>query len=212
MLLLQSCLFALLAALLVGASPNPASPTPQNLLGEVIDALGIGLVTHIDVTLTVRFLLPHSLSAATTVSSARHPDQQPRNRRFRRLTLLPFRPQFSPTHNTTAQNPLAFELTIDSVSTTGGLNGTVYTSFEHRFARPVVVPPFGQANSGNITNVLLTQGATASLAIIPFGVLDLINVDVNVRALSIFGIGGVPLVISGLHQASVPTAYNLDLS
>ncbi|KAJ7793250.1 hypothetical protein B0H14DRAFT_3889421 [Mycena olivaceomarginata] len=177
MLLLQSCLFALLAALLIGASPNPASPIPQNLLGEVIDALGIGLVTHIDVALTLDTLTNN-------------------------LVTVDFE----------AQNPLAFELTIDSVSTTGGLNGTVYTSFEHKFARPVVVPPFGQANSGNITNVLLTQGATASLAIIPFGVLDLINVDVNVRALSIFGIGGMPLVISGLHQASVPTTYNLDLS
>ncbi len=91
-------------------------------------------------------------------------------------------PSFIAADCSTAQNPLIFELTIDSVSTTAGLNGTVYASFDHKFTRPVVVPPLHQANSGNITNVLLTQGATASLAIIPFGVLDLLNVDVNVRS------------------------------
>ncbi|KAF7332867.1 hypothetical protein MVEN_02391700 [Mycena venus] len=167
MLPLQSFLFALLAALLIGATP---SPEPRDLLGEVIDALGIGLVTHIDVTLTLATL-------------------------DNNLVTIDFE----------AQNPLLFELTIDSVSTTAGLNGTTYAAFDHKFTRPVVVPPLSQANSGNITNVLLTQGATASLAIIPFGVLDLLNVDVNVRAGSLFGIGGVPLVISGLHQSSVPT-------
>ncbi|KAF7337357.1 hypothetical protein MSAN_02261600 [Mycena sanguinolenta] len=172
MVLLHSLLFGLLAALLISASPSP-----RDLLGEVIDALGIGLVTHIDVFITLDTLTDNLVSI-----------------------------------NFEAQNPLLFELTIDSVSTTAGLNGTVYTSFEHVFSKPVVVPPLGQANSGNITNVLLTQGVTASLAIIPFGVLDLQNVNVNVRAGSIFGIGGVPLIITGLHQTSVPTAYALDLT
>jgi hypothetical protein len=69
MLLLQSCLFALLAALLIGASPNPASPIPQNLLGEVIDALGIGLVTHIDVVLTVRFITTFIISRNNCIIS-----------------------------------------------------------------------------------------------------------------------------------------------
>ncbi|KAJ7879394.1 hypothetical protein B0H13DRAFT_2346058 [Mycena leptocephala] len=171
---LQSILFALFAALLIRAVPSPVET--RDLLGEVIDALGIGLVTHIDVTLTLATLEDN-------------------------LVTIDFE----------AQNPLIFELTIDSVSTTAGLNGTVYASFDHKFTRPVVVPPLHQANSGNITNVLLTQGATASLAIIPFGVLDLLNVDVNVRAGSILGFGGVPLVISGLHQTSVPTTYTLSL-
>jgi hypothetical protein len=48
---LQSVLFALFAALLIRAAPSPVET--RDLLGEVIDALGIGLVTHIDVTLTV---------------------------------------------------------------------------------------------------------------------------------------------------------------
>ncbi|KAF8154348.1 hypothetical protein K438DRAFT_1863228 [Mycena galopus ATCC 62051] len=172
MVLLHSFLFALLPALLIGATPSP-----RDLLGEVIDALGIGLVTQIDVTLTLESLTDNLVSI-----------------------------------NFEAQNPLLFELTIDSVSTSAGLNNTVFATFNHQFSKPVVVPPLGQANSGNITNVLLTQGATASLAIIPFGVLDLLNVDVNVRAGSIFGIGGVPLPITGLHQSSVPTTYNLDLT
>ncbi|KAJ7117072.1 hypothetical protein C8R44DRAFT_791933 [Mycena epipterygia] len=114
--------------------------------------------------------------------------------------------------NFEAQNPLLFELTLDSVSTQAGLNGTVYATFQHTFPKPVVVRPLKQANSGDITDVLLTQGAISSLSIIPLGILDLINVDVNVRALTIDGIDGIPLVISGLHQASVPTTYTLDLS
>ncbi|KAJ7117079.1 hypothetical protein C8R44DRAFT_983351 [Mycena epipterygia] len=177
MLPLQSLLFGLLAALLVSAVPAPDALEKRDLLGEIIDALGIGLVTHIDVTLTLETLEDN-------------------------LVTIDFE----------AQNPLLFELTLDSVSTQAGLNGTVFASFEHNFPKPVIVRPLGQANSGNITNVLLTQGATASLAIIPFGVLDLINVDVNVRALTIDGIGGVPLLISGLHQTSVPTTYDLDLT
>ncbi|KAJ6452634.1 hypothetical protein C8R45DRAFT_639619 [Mycena sanguinolenta] len=172
MVLLHSLVFGLLAALLIGASPSP-----RDLLGEVIDALGIGLVTHIDVDITLASLTDN-------------------------LVNIDFE----------AQNPLLFELTIDSVSTTAGLNGTVFATFQHAFSKPVVVPPLGKANSGNITNVLLTQGVEASLGIIPLGVLDLQNVNVNVRAGSIFGIGGVPLPITGLHQSSVPTTYTLDLT
>lgn len=74
------------------------------------------------------------------------------------------------------KNPLPFELTLDSVSSQAGLNGTVFATFTHTFAKPgLVVPPLATRNSGTIDNVLLTQGATASLAIIPFGVLDLDN-------------------------------------
>jgi hypothetical protein len=93
----------------------------------------------------------------------------------------------------TAQNPLIFELTIDSVTTSAGLNGTEYAAFSHKFAKPVVVPPLGKANSGNITNVLLTQGATASLAIIPFQELDLLNVDVNLRCVLFRSPASVPI-------------------
>ncbi|KAJ7174867.1 hypothetical protein C8R46DRAFT_1081935 [Mycena filopes] len=168
----KSILFGFLAAILVGAAP-----TPDNLLGEVIDALGIGLVTSIQVTLTL-----------ATLSN--------------NLVSISFE----------AQNPLLFELTLDRVTSSAGLNGTTYASFDHAFPHPVVVPPLGTANSGNITNVPLTQGVDASLAIIPFQELDLQEVDINVRAGSFFGIGGVPLVISGLHQTDVPTTYILDLA
>ncbi|KAJ7633586.1 hypothetical protein DFH06DRAFT_1139924 [Mycena polygramma] len=157
---LQPLLFALFAALLVCAAP---SADKRDLIGGIIDALGIGLVKQINVTLTLATLTTNLVTA------------------------------------------LPFELTIDRVSATAGLNGTVYAKFEHQFARSVVLRPLQQANSGNITNVLLTKGATASLGIIPAGFLDLLNVDVDLRALSFQGIGGVPLVISDLHQTGVPT-------
>jgi hypothetical protein len=108
------------------------------------------------------------------------------------------------------------------VSSTAGINSTVYATFDHTFTAPVVVPPFGMANSGTIPNVTLTQGAIASLDIIPLGFLDLINIDVHVRqvihlclppafahsasrALTIDGKLGIPLLISGLHQKNVST-------
>ncbi|KAE9408015.1 hypothetical protein BT96DRAFT_914348 [Gymnopus androsaceus JB14] len=113
---------------------------------------------------------------------------------------------------TVVENPLIIELTLDSVSSTAGLNGTVYATFNHTFSPPVVVPILGSANSGVIDNVFLPQGATETLNIIPFGVLDLLDTNVNVRAGSIFGIGGIPIAIDGLVQDNVPTTYTLDLT
>ncbi|KAJ6617411.1 hypothetical protein B0H10DRAFT_2218562 [Mycena sp. CBHHK59/15] len=175
---LSSIFFGLLATLLlsVGGAPAPSALEDRDLLGEIIDALGIGLVTHINATITLDTLTTNLLSI-----------------------------------NFEAQNPLIFELTIDSVSTTAGINETVYATFNHTFAQPVVVPALGSANSGEIDNVLLTQGAIASLDIIPLGFLDLINVDVHVRALTINGKLGIPLLISGLHQKEVSTTYTLSL-
>ncbi|KAJ7603633.1 hypothetical protein DFH06DRAFT_1256403 [Mycena polygramma] len=174
---LASVFFGLLAALSVSAVPAPSGLSADNLLGEIIDALGIGLVTAINATITLDTLVTNLLS----------------------ITFE-------------AQNPLIFELTLDSVTSTAGINTTVYATFNHTFATPVVVPPLGKANSGVIPNVLLTQGAVASLDIIPLGFLDLLDVSVNVRALTINGALGVPLTISGLHQKNVTTTYNLDLS
>ncbi|KAJ7238762.1 hypothetical protein B0H12DRAFT_1237768 [Mycena haematopus] len=171
---LTSLFCGLLAAVFVAASPTPA---PANLLGEIIDALGVGLVTSINATITLDTLTTNLLS----------------------ITFE-------------AQNPLIFELTLDSVSSTAGINGTVYASFNHTFSHPVVVPPLGTANSGVVPDVLLTQGAIASLDIIPLGFLDLINVDINLRALTIDGALGIPLVITGLHQKNVTTTYTLALS
>ncbi|KAJ7857536.1 hypothetical protein B0H13DRAFT_2356890 [Mycena leptocephala] len=153
---LTSVFFGLLAALFVSAAPT-LSPTPDNLLGEIIDALGVGLVTQINATITLDTLVDNLLS----------------------ITFE-------------AQNPLFFELTLDSVTSTAGINNTVYATFNHTFANPVVVPPFGTANSGIVPDVLLTQGAIASLDIIPLGFLDLIDVDINLRALTIGGKLGFP--------------------
>ncbi|KAF5340181.1 hypothetical protein D9758_014982 [Tetrapyrgos nigripes] len=109
-------------------------------------------------------------------------------------------------------NPLPIELTLISVKSSAGINNTEFARFDHTFSPPLVVPILGQASSGKIDNVLLTQGATASLDIIPLGVLDLLDTDVNVRAGSIFGIGGIPLPIDDLKQNNVPVTYNLDIS
>ncbi|KAF5327004.1 hypothetical protein D9619_004315 [Psilocybe cf. subviscida] len=109
------------------------------------------------------------------------------------------------------KNPLPIELTLDSVTTSASLNGTTYTSFTHTFSPPLVVAPLGTKNSGRINNVLLTQGLTASLDIVPFGVLDL-NSNAKVRAATILGHLGIPISLDGLKQKNVPTSYTFDLS
>ncbi|KJA28382.1 hypothetical protein HYPSUDRAFT_33750 [Hypholoma sublateritium FD-334 SS-4] len=114
--------------------------------------------------------------------------------------------------NFDVQNPLPIELTLDSVSAVAGLNGTIFATFSHTFPFPgLVVNPLGTKNSGTINNVSLPQGTVASLAIIPFGVLDLPDTNANIRALTIAGIGGIPIALDGLVQTSVPTTFNLDL-
>jgi hypothetical protein len=82
------------------------------------------------------------------------------------------------------KNPLPFELTLKRVSTDAGLNGTVFASFDQTFTR-FVVPPLGSANSGTFGNVELVQGATASLGIIPFGELDIIEADIELKYVTI---------------------------
>ncbi|KAG7451938.1 uncharacterized protein BT62DRAFT_926136 [Guyanagaster necrorhizus] len=110
----------------------------------------------------------------------------------------------------TVKNPLPIELTLERVASSAGINSTEYASFDHTFSDPLVVPIFGTADSGVIENVLLTQGALASLSIIPLGYLDLLNTDVNLQAGTIFGQLGIPLNITGLKQEKVPTTYELS--
>jgi hypothetical protein len=73
------------------------------------------------------------------------------------------------------------ELTIDRVVSSAGVNGTVYATFDHTFEKPVAVGALKTVNSGKVPNVLLVQGATKSLDIIPLGKLDLISTDVYLR-------------------------------
>lgn len=97
-------------------------------------------------------------------------------------------------------NPLPIPLVIQRIKSNAGLNGTTFATFDHSFSPLFTIEPFQTTNSGNISNVNLTQvfptlflpvmladdgayilqGAIASLAIIPFGVLD---IDSNITLL-----------------------------
>ncbi|KIJ37576.1 hypothetical protein M422DRAFT_259934 [Sphaerobolus stellatus SS14] len=101
-------------------------------------------------------------------------------------------------------NPLLLPLAIQKISTQASLNGTVYATFTHTFSPLYVINPGKTVNSGNISNVLLVQGAFNSLDIIPAGILDIKNDVVLIEI--------VPIPINGLKQASVPTAYSLNLA
>jgi hypothetical protein len=61
----------------------------------------------------------------------------------------------------------AHDTRLDRVSSTAGINGTVYeyAAFSHTFSPRgiIVLPPFGKATSGVVNDVRLTQGAMASL-------------------------------------------------
>ncbi|KAF8167269.1 hypothetical protein B0H34DRAFT_8958 [Crassisporium funariophilum] len=150
---------------------NPFSPA------QIINALGVGLVTDINAFITLDSLTTNIISV-----------------------------------NFNVKNPLPIELTLDSVTASAGLNGTTFATFTHTFAKPgLVVSPLGTRNSGAVNNVLLTQGAENSLAIIPFGILDLTS-NANVRGATIGGFLGIPVALDGLKQTAVPTNYTLDLS
>ena len=66
------------------------------------------------------------------------------------------------------------------------------------------MPPGQTANSGVFGNVLLTQGAVASLGIIPAGELD-VSAAVTARV----GEGGYEIPFLKLSQRNVPTNYDL---
>ena len=55
-----------------------------------------------------------------------------------------------------------------------GLDGTIYAHFDQAFDS-FVVPAHSTANSGTVKNVLLTQGALATLNIIGAGELDVFS-------------------------------------
>ncbi|KAI9066059.1 hypothetical protein FKP32DRAFT_1566723 [Trametes sanguinea] len=71
-------------------------------------------------------------------------------------------------------NPLDTDMEITFTQVDSGLNGEIYAHFDQAFDS-FVIPAHGTANSGSVPNVLLTQGAIATLGIIPEGKLDVFN-------------------------------------
>ena len=72
----------------------------------------------------------------------------------------------------TIYNPLQTDIVITFVQADASVNGVIYAHFDQSFDN-FVVPAGGTGNSGTFGNVLLTQGAPASLPIIPDGYLDI---------------------------------------
>ncbi|KAI0340460.1 hypothetical protein BDW22DRAFT_1360443 [Trametopsis cervina] len=103
-------------------------------------------------------------------------------------------------------NPLDADLDIKFVQSEQSVNGKVYARFDQAFDN-FVVPAKGTANSGKFGNVLLPQGALASLAIIPLGFLDVVAAQ-TVQV----GVGGYEIPWMKLVQDHVPTTYGLAAS
>ncbi|PPQ89361.1 hypothetical protein CVT25_003201, partial [Psilocybe cyanescens] len=87
--------------LLLCVCASPTKTERQDLIGDVINAVGLGLVTKINAYITAIFSRDFSL--------------------------------------TSASRSLSFELTFERVVSKAGVNRTVYASFDHTFATPVVV-------------------------------------------------------------------------
>lgn len=103
-------------------------------------------------------------------------------------------------------NPLDADMVIEFVQSDSGLDGITYAFFRQSFDN-FVIPPGQTVSSGVFDNVLLPQGAIASLDIIPRGVLD-INAANTVR---LGGKGGYEIPWLQLKQTNVPTTYDLSL-
>ena len=101
-------------------------------------------------------------------------------------------------------NPLDTDMEILFTQVDSGVNGETYAHFDQPFDS-FVIPAHSTANSGSVPNVLLTQGAIASLGIIPLGELDVFSV-------ATVKIG--PYTIPWLHLTTldVKTDYHLSLS
>ncbi|KAJ7736152.1 hypothetical protein B0H16DRAFT_1764458 [Mycena metata] len=114
--------------------------------------LGVDLVTHISVSIPVGFWIPFHSTSIYALSV-----------------------------NFDAKGPLLLGLLIDRIHARADLNGTVSAEFTHTFHPALNLPFLGRiVNSGNISNVNLTQGATNTLGVVSSPVLDLI-VDADVR-------------------------------
>ncbi|KZW02528.1 hypothetical protein EXIGLDRAFT_414040 [Exidia glandulosa HHB12029] len=106
----------------------------------------------------------------------------------------------------TLKNDLIFPLHINRIQSKAGVNGTTYAEFDATFTN-FTIPPFGKtANSTVIPNVNLTQGAIASLDIIPLGVIDIQKASLDLTV-ALIPIKGFPYA-----QTQIPTTYDLALS
>lgn len=103
-------------------------------------------------------------------------------------------------------NPLDADLNVQFVQVDSGVNGETFAHFDQAFDN-FVVPAHGSANSGTFGNVLLTQGAIASLGIIPLGSLDVFAAQ-TVQ----ISVGGYTVPWLKLTQLDVPTTYSLSLA
>ncbi|THU92088.1 hypothetical protein K435DRAFT_672777 [Dendrothele bispora CBS 962.96] len=110
------------------------------------------------------------------------------------------------TSNIDLFNPLDAPLHVLFVQSDAGVNGEIFAHFEHQFDSFVVSP--GQTvNSGDLPNVLLTQGTLNSLDIIPLGKIDTFS-----AVTAQVGDGGYVVPWLQLTQPGVPTTYSLDIA
>lgn len=105
------------------------------------------------------------------------------------------------------QNPLETDMVIEFTQAEAKVDGTTYAFIIHAFDN-FVIPPGQTVNSGPIENVPLTQGALASLDIIPLGMLDISAAN----TIRIGGPNGYQIPWLQLNQPGVPTSYDLSLS
>ncbi|KAF8135624.1 hypothetical protein EV363DRAFT_1429344 [Boletus edulis] len=102
-------------------------------------------------------------------------------------------------------NPLGADLVIEFVQADGLINGEIYAHFDQPFSN-FVIPPGKTVNSGTFSHVVLTQGALASLGIIPLGYLDVQSV-----ATTRIGVNGYQIPWLHVNQMHVTTDYNFGL-
>jgi len=88
---------------------------------------------------------------------------------------------------------------FELVQSDAGVDGEVFARFTQGFSS-FIVPPGQTVSSGTFDNVLLTQGALASLPIIPLGRLD-VSAATTVRV----GQGGYQVPWLKIQQKDVPT-------
>jgi len=192
-------LFVLLSATVFAV---PTAEQEQISIGSIISALGIDFVCMININITVSMIHPKNHIDCCLTTDLRQLDSLNTNLVtcvcLFAVDLVAHSCEFSAgvtckscladaiyllkEREIPVSNPLPLELTIKSISSSAGLNGTEVATFDHTFSSPgLVIGPLASRNSGPIPNVLVTQGVENSLGIVPFGVLDLSNTNARVQ-------------------------------